>query len=236
MSNTNKDFIKWVEENNLEDVQSALTCGADVHFANDHALRLSASRGYSEMVNLLLDNKADATAGDNAFILSALEEAAKNGHTRIVKILLGHNVNIKKTLALQYSAQSGHVEIVTMLLKSGAGLHANNDAALLCGVNGGHFEIVSILLEAGANVNVCDGASLRSSIEKVNFALTAKLLEYGAGVHCSDDKILKNLENNFNEELADILLPYCEEEFYHYFPEAYIRKKFVATKSASSNQ
>lgn len=49
------------------------------------------------MVTLLLDNGADAVARQYV-ILSALEQAAKRGHTKIVKILLNHNANIKKKL------------------------------------------------------------------------------------------------------------------------------------------
>lgn len=206
MNRINKDFVKWVRENNLELVEDALKRGANIHMRNDAALRLSAMEGNAEMVQLLLDNGADITAFGNALSLSALDHAAKGGHAKVVKILLENKADV----------------------------HMNNDASLQISVNYAHTEIVTILLKAGANVHARDDAPLRSSIAKNNFVAADKLLEYGANIHCLDDVILKNLKNNFNEALADILLPYCEERYYHYFSEEYIKRKIIPTKNAAN--
>lgn len=230
----NKNFIKEVRANDLRRTLYTLKCGADVHFECDRALLFSASNGNSKMVKLLLDNGAYATATYYCSELSILERAVRDGYIKIVKILLKHDINIKKELALRYSAGDGRAAIVELLLKNGANVHADNDIALLCSVAGEHYEVTIALLKAGANVNSRNDTPLRSSVAKVNLALTAKLLECGANIRCLNDEILKNLGENFNEELADVLLPYCGEECYHYFPKEYIKAKIVSTKSAAN--
>lgn len=220
MHHINTDFYRGIQTNDLEIVQDTLKRGANVHFGNDTPLVISVAHKNLEIMTLLLKNGANINAVTHFSILlsnggtgrpyvchaSALSCAANNGDANIVRILLEYDVNAKveDQTALLFSAHRGYTEIVTMLLENGANVHHDDDIALQHSVNCKHIETVAVLLE------------------------------YGADIHCNDNIILKNLNNNFNEALADALLPYCEEKDYHYFPEEYIRKKFVPTKNATN--
>ena len=79
--------------------------------------------------------------------------ASKNGHTKIVKLLLekGADVNAKMT-ALMLAAANGHTEIIKLLLEKGADVNAKNkygSTALMFAAANGRTEIVQILLEKG---------------------------------------------------------------------------------------
>lgn len=141
------------------------------------------------------------------------------------------------------SAKHNNLIVVTKLLECGADLHYYNDQALQCSVTNNSLEIVEKLLEYGANVHEMDNIVLRYSINHNYLEIVEKVLEYGANMHCCDDIILKNLQMNFgyfskpflyfNEQLADVLFPYCDTNDYSYFPADYIRKKFIPIKNAA---
>lgn len=179
MDQINADFIEQVQKNDLILVADSLRRGANVHFECDLALRTSAAHENVEMVSLLLNNGAD-TSANCLHGLSTFGHAIVNGHTKIVKMLLEHDANIKKEIALHYCAMNGYAEIATILLQNGADVHTDDDLPLRSSVSGNHFEVAIVLLKAGANVNTHDDVSLRTSIVRGNLALVAKLLEYGA--------------------------------------------------------
>jgi len=76
-----------------------------------------------------------------------LRNAADNGHTEVVKLLLeqGADVHAGYDYALRKAAMHDHTEVVKLLLEQGADVHAIDDYALRWAACSGHTEIVNIL-------------------------------------------------------------------------------------------
>ena len=103
---------------------------------------------------------ASVEGKNNKSIPMPLIIAAKNGHIKIVEIMLqrGADVNVRDkeqgTTPLIAAAQQGHKEIVDILLKSGADVNARDTSgktALSEATRNEHAEIVKLLKERGAN-------------------------------------------------------------------------------------
>jgi len=128
------------------------------------ALLASASRGRTDVVQLLLERGADPNLRfDTHFSksqvhgLTVLMAAAEQGHAEVVRALLerGAFVNARADnglTALMAAASSGHGDIVEILLKNDADPNAqtaDGETALMFAERGGFTEIVQLLQEAG---------------------------------------------------------------------------------------
>lgn len=108
------------------------------------------------------------------------------------------------------SAQDKKLDTLKLLLKHGAHIHTDDDAALRTAVSNGELEMSAYLLEGGANVRACEDAALLSASFGQNLDLVEKLLEYGADIHCRDDEILKNLNYKFYAEFINKIVSCCD--------------------------
>lgn len=145
----------------------------------------------------------------------------------------GADVHIQHDYALRHSAIRGHSSVVTKLLECGADVHANDDEALRCCASNGNGN-GNGNLECGANMHARDDEALRHSASNNHLLIVNKLLENGANLYSNDASILTKLRNNFNDKLANVILPYCTSDDYHFFPDYYIREKVIPTKSANN--
>lgn len=133
------------------------------------ALTRASSKGFNNIVNILLNNKGvDINIVDIANE-SALIKAASQNHIKIVKYLLTKgselNVNIKdkygKT-ALIRAAHEGHYEIIDLLLSEGFNIDVNardkyGKTALIRAALKGHVEVVKSLVKyKNININIRD--------------------------------------------------------------------------------
>ena len=66
------------------------------------------------------------------YLLHLSWNAAKNGHTDVVRICVqqGANVDIYNSYPLRYAVKGGHHDAALALLSASADLHANNDESL----------------------------------------------------------------------------------------------------------
>jgi ankyrin repeat protein len=110
-------------------VKSLLQEGAnpntqDIGYGNKTALILASDKGYTKIVETLLEHGANPNLKSNQG--AALIAAAAKGYLEIVNMLLEHKAdpNIKTTAqqntSLIFAVKNGHLEVVETLLKHGA--------------------------------------------------------------------------------------------------------------------
>ncbi|KAM9735183.1 ankycorbin isoform 2-T2 [Menidia menidia] len=128
-------------------------------------LHVSASRGHTDCLVVILAHGADLTAPD-ACGFTALHLAAKNNHLDCCRKLLQSKCPIDvldgsgKT-ALHHAVASGSIQIVQLLceLKSPINLKdADGVTSLMLSAKHNHPEVCSILLDFGAEINASDNA------------------------------------------------------------------------------
>jgi ankyrin repeat protein len=95
-------------------------------------------------------------------LVEELIDAAENGRTETVALLLDRDPNIHayNDLALQGAAENGHTETVALLLDRGADLHSKNEGALRVAAENGHTETVALLLKHYKTKNLEKWANL----------------------------------------------------------------------------
>jgi ankyrin repeat protein len=154
----------------------------------------AACKNQLELLQLLLDNRADPNAVDNSSS-TALQTAARCGSTEAVCLLLdrGADPNVRsghdEGTALQAAAYHGSVEIVRLLLERGADVNASDkrgETALMNAVQ--YPELVRILLDSGADVNAADGRGRTALMKAVWTEESLRLLmKYGADLDAKDN-------------------------------------------------
>lgn len=206
MNDIDAKFIACVKANDLSATITLLKSGANVHARNDLALICSVENKNTNMISKLLEYNA--------------------------------NIHADNDYALRMSARIGASNVMIKLLENDANINADNRhyfSALESGVFHNHLDVVTKLLEYGVDFHAGDDCSLQLSITYRRIEMTAKLLEYGANIYRNDKQILKDLQSIFNEEIADVILPYCDVSDYEYFPADYIKKRIIPTKNANTH-
>jgi len=76
-----------------------------------------------------------------------LISACEIGDLPKVKSLIkkGANIHAENDAALCWSAENGHLEVVKFLVQNGANIHADSDYALRWATHNGHINIVNYL-------------------------------------------------------------------------------------------
>jgi len=134
-------------------------------------LLLAVSRGNTDIVQMLLMNKANVTG--RARMASHWQETSKWWYPTWAR----DDYSVE---ALEVAAEEGHKDIVTLLLAHGAKLGGDTGVyggALEAAVFKGHEEIVHLLLEAGARiqVTVLQSAVYAGNIKIMRYLLTSLL-------------------------------------------------------------
>ena len=165
-------FIKACEENDINFIIEALRIDSSLANAtqesSEFALMIASSKGYTEIVKLLIDNGADVnkrTGSGSTALYGALDSAKFGVFTdqsfKIVALLInaGADVNLKEDSGcslLSIAAGRGYYDIVQLLLSSGAnvnercyGLFGGSTALDMARI-GGYRNIVNLLLAYGA--------------------------------------------------------------------------------------
>ncbi|MBD5411748.1 MAG: ankyrin repeat domain-containing protein [Treponema sp.] len=166
-------FIKACEENDVNFVSDALKTDNSLSNAastgryGNFALMIASSKGYTEIVKLLIDNGADVNKrsciGSTA-LYSALDSeewgVIKNQSLKIVALLInaGADVNVKDvqgSTPLSIAAARGYYDIVQLLLENGANANERGhgpfgSTALDMAEMGGHKNIMNLLRAYGA--------------------------------------------------------------------------------------
>ncbi|XP_024875378.1 serine/threonine-protein phosphatase 6 regulatory ankyrin repeat subunit B-like [Temnothorax curvispinosus] len=124
------------------------------------ALLLAVRSGYTDIVEILLKNRAYVNVNDlgNAAFLHL---AAGRGHKDIVNALITKGVDVDATYSnltpLCFAAQEGYEEVVEILIARGANFNFISDehvTPLHLATTSGHGNVVKVLLDNKANINV----------------------------------------------------------------------------------
>ncbi|MFQ6641724.1 hypothetical protein Gotur_016378 [Gossypium turneri] len=121
----------------------------------------------SEVLKILMEANLELSMTFDSYNTTALQTAASQGHTEVVKFLLGKGSNVAaiarnngKT-ALHSAARNGHLEIVKSLLSKEPGIATRIDkkgqTALHMAVKGHNVEVVDVLLKSDPSlINMVD--------------------------------------------------------------------------------
>jgi ankyrin repeat domain-containing protein 17 len=150
-------------------VRLLLDMGSDINAQietnRNTALTLACFQGRHEVVNLLLDRKANVEHRAKTG-LTPLMEAASGGYIEVGRVLLdkGADVNAapvpsSRDTALTIAADKGHLKFVELLLSRGAAVEVKNkkgNSPLWLAANGGHLGVVEVLYNAKACIDSQD--------------------------------------------------------------------------------
>lgn len=134
----NFDFFQSIRTNNISEFGKLLDVDKSLlnSISNDgfSGLQMAAKYGHIDMVEILLDRKADPTTFDVKYGRTFLHWASVNGHSDVVFLAIRDFPDVLKTL----------VDLVDN----------KGNTSLMLAAKGGRKGIVSLLLAAGADVNV----------------------------------------------------------------------------------
>ncbi len=158
-----KAIVTAADEGRLEDVKAALAAGAspDAMGPNSSALHMASFNGHEEIVQLLLQHKANPNLLDKQSFYP-LQLAASKGRDAICKLLIENGATIEaKTqhggTALHVAAASDFPSTIQVLLDAGANKEAtdtggNTPLLTACGL--ARAKVANTLIDAGASTSV----------------------------------------------------------------------------------
>lgn len=201
--NIESDFgytpLGWVAEKGNEFLV-ILFLENGVNIDKGSPLVLAAGKGHHSIVQILLENKADANYQGESKV-TALMAAAKGGHANIAQTLLSHGAypDVQQSLpinegwtALHYAIESNNYNTVEVLVSNGANLNLQTGhgyTPLAWAAEIGDIKLSLLLIRSGADVNICtsEGSSPLMLASKNGFyEITKTLLSYGAQIDASD--------------------------------------------------
>lgn len=179
-----------------------------------------------ELVKSLLENGVNANLHDK-YNITALMMASNKGHISMVKLLLQYGANTdaqdsKGMTALMYSTDK---YITKLLLESGADPDIQNKrgrTALMIASNKEFMDNIKVLFEYNADPNIQDNdgwTSLMDCTYKQNIEIMKLHLQNNADVNIKNKRGFVAYNYSKTEEVADVLLKECGEEFVKHINE-----------------
>jgi len=123
---------------------------------------IAATNGGTDIVSLLVENKADADLKDKNGNC-ALDYAIIVGHNSIVKTLMNvTSADIINSNSFNLAIANGHLDIVKSLIESGANVDSLDKSLMTplhYAASKGCADIIRLLIEKGASINAVSGDS-----------------------------------------------------------------------------
>ncbi|KAK5645048.1 hypothetical protein RI129_006348 [Pyrocoelia pectoralis] len=160
-------------------------------------LLLAAEKGYTQVVQLLLENGAYVNAKNNCN-LTAICYAVMQSDEKGVKTLLDYGAHTEYRRSsgktpLLLASSIGCLEIVKLLINYKCDLSVKDNhqcTALFLASEAGHIEIVKYLLDKCDNLevkNICGSSPLNAATIKGHTVIVKMLLDKGANVNVGDN-------------------------------------------------
>lgn len=151
-------LMKAVKNNNVALVKELIQQGINVSELDanqDAPLIMAAYKGYTEIVQLLLEAGADVSAVDPGMQATALHAAAYAGNTAAAKLLIQNGIDIDKQgpyngyTALHDAIWQGNQETAQVLIEAGANLtiQSNTGETPLAFAKARHQTAIAQLIE-----------------------------------------------------------------------------------------
>lgn len=181
-------------------------------------------------INLLLKRKADPNTRSEDGLNSPLIEAARQGDTHILLLLIhgGATLQMERdgdVSTIMNAVRHGHGAAVTLLLKHGAShsmVDGEGNAPLHVATSAGHFDAAAALLNGNADINQRNFETLTPlmlAAKERNLPAMKFLLEQGAD---------ETLRSDLNETAHDIAYAFAGDD--HAFLRGY--EMLIATRRA----
>jgi ankyrin repeat protein len=190
------EMIKSIRNNDVAQVKLLLLSDS-IDLIDDNPISCASSRGFTEIVQLLLnDGRADPTDDSNY----ALYIASKNGHIEVVRLLLQWSSGTKRVdptaddnCAIRIASENGHIEIVLLLLQDPrVDPSADGNQAIRYASENGHVEVVRLLLEdPRVDPSVRDNYAIMMASKNGHVDVVQLLLQ--------DPRVTKNQNQNQNQ-------------------------------------
>ncbi|GEM_PF-2602284 len=164
-----------------ETVKWLLSKGIDVTIDGGHALEMAASHGDTEMTKALLD--AAVSPGAKAVVLGTGQGALVN------------------------AAGNGHTETVALLLERGADIHGQNDEAIRRAAANNRHETVTFLADLGGSQRALHEGKLISAARKGDLSgMDAILAQYPDILETAGKEALRDAAYNGQKAFVETLL------------------------------
>lgn len=144
------------------------------------AARIGDIRLLNKIMDIGIDNREYYPNCGYTLYDTALSQAAENGHTEVVKVLLANDANIHsmQDYALRWAVENGHVETAKVLLNKGADIRARSDYALVSASYGGDVEMVKLLLDNYTDASACLNIARMMASSNAHPEVVEMLLDY----------------------------------------------------------
>lgn len=224
--------ITAAEYGNLNALELLHKNGANIYTRDNDPIKIASKNGHIDIVRYLLEQKADATAGDFCAIrlaaefnkpkilelfnqkidLTQIKEqllfiCARYGNIETAEFLLQNKTNIKaqNNHALLISLKYNKQEMVKFLIKNGADIHVNNEYPLFQMLDHKNYNIIKFLIENGADIKIMDNAALHTSINNQTNDITKLLIQTGADIYTDNGVLIIILQQQKNNEILEFL-------------------------------
>lgn len=195
---SDEDFVNLCKSGDVKRVEEALRFGANANAQKDSntALICAACKGYTEIVELLLEHKANTNVKDSQGMTALMwATATLIGKPKIVELLLeyGADVNAKdddSSTALIGATLRGDAEVAEVLLEHGADVNTKDNNGFTVLMWAKDSRIAELLLEHGAGINTKDddgSTALMWATSRGNAEVVELILEHGADVNAKDN-------------------------------------------------
>ncbi|KAF2882262.1 hypothetical protein ILUMI_23906 [Ignelater luminosus] len=186
----------------------------------DTILHYCGLHGNTDLIEMVLDIKADLINLKDWVGKTALIHAATSGHAPALTLLISKGAEVNSSdnennTALIWAAHNGHGESVDVLITLEANVEMRNNygrTPLLCAAEKGHIEIAKQLIAKGANTEVVDSEGFTAvQLAAYNGHLEILLLFLSQGVSVNEKNsggktllMLAALNNHLN--ILDLIL------------------------------